>query len=80
MTTKVASAADLEALVESVKRSPEELERLASNPEDVLADWGLTASLGAVEFLRTMGKARYEDASEAAHPYKDALGTRAGES
>lgn len=79
MATKVATTADLEAIINAAKHSPGELERLASNPEDVLADRDLVASPGAVEFLRTMGKAKYDEAAELAKAGKDALGTRAGE-
>ena len=79
MATKVATTADLEAIINAAKHSPGELERLASNPEDVLADRGLTASPDAVAFLRSMGKAKYDEAGQTAKKGKDALGTRAGE-
>lgn len=79
MTTKIASAADLKAIIEHAKHSPAELERLASNPEEVLANRNLTASPGAVAFLRSMGTATYDEGKEAAHPVKDANGTRMGE-
>ncbi len=79
MATRVATTVDLEAIIKAAKHSPGELERLASNPEDVLADRDLTASPGAVEFLRTMGKSTYEEDKEIEKASKDALGTRAGE-
>ncbi|MGI4945269.1 MAG: hypothetical protein ACRYHQ_32685 [Janthinobacterium lividum] len=79
MATRVATTADLEAIVNAAKHSPGELERLVSSPGDVLADRDLTASPGAVEFLRTMGEARYDEAAEMEKARKDALGTRAGE-
>ena len=79
MATKVATTADLEAIIKAAKHSPGELERLASNPEDVLAGRGLAASPGAVEFLRTMGKSTYDADKEKAKAGKDALGARAGE-
>ncbi len=79
MATKIASAADLKAIVEHAKHSPAELERLTSSPEDVLAGRNLAASPGAVAFLRSMGTAKYDEVAEAARPVKDASGTRMGE-
>ena len=79
MVARVATTADLDAIIKAAKHSPGELERLASNPEDVLADLDLTASPGAVEFLRTMGTSTYDEDREKATASKDALGTRAGE-
>lgn len=79
MAMKIASIADLNAIIEHAKHSPAELERLANNPEAVLAARKLTASPGAVEFLRTMGTADYDEAKEAARPVKDAAGGTLGE-
>ncbi|HEY0203639.1 MAG TPA: hypothetical protein VGC15_05790 [Acetobacteraceae bacterium] len=79
MAARVATTADLEAIIKAAKHSPGELERLVSNPEEVLADRDLTASPGAVEFLRSMGKATYDEAAEMEKAGKDALGTGAGE-
>ena len=75
MTTKIASAADLKAIVEDAKHSPAELERLASNPEEVLANQNLTASPGAVAFLRSMGTAKYDEPKKATQAVRDANGT-----
>ena len=79
MATKVATTADLEAIIKAAKHSPGELERLVNNPEDVLADRGLSASPGAAEFLRTMGKAKYDEAAEMEKAAKDSLGGKMGE-
>ncbi len=79
MATKVATTADLEAIIKAAKHSPGKLEQLASNPEEVLADLDLTASPGAIEFLRTMGKSTYVGDDGKDPEGKDALGTRAGE-
>jgi len=69
----------LKAIIDHAKHSPAELERLTNNPEDVLADRNLTASPGAVAFLKSMGTATYDEAAEAAHAVKDASGTGMGE-
>lgn len=79
MAARVATTADLEAIIKAAKHSPGELERLASNPEDVLADRDLTPSPGAVEFLRTMGRSTYDEDKEKEKAVKDSLGPKMGE-
>lgn len=79
MATKVASTADLKAIIDHAKHSPAELERLTNNPEDVLADRDLTASPGAIAFLKSMGTVVYNEGAEAAREVKDASGTSMGE-
>lgn len=79
MSTKVATAVDLKAIIKDAKYSPTELERLVNDPDEVLADRGLMTSPNAVAFLRSMGQSKYDETMERAKEGDDVVTPKTGE-
>lgn len=73
-----ATLKDLEAMLAQADR-PAEREKLVAAPEDALRQAGLIATPDAVEFLRSLGQASFDEAGQAAKPAHDPLKGGAGE-
>ncbi len=75
-----ATLKDLQDLLAHAMRHPAERQKLADAPEDALQQAGLLATPDAVDFLRSLGQTRFEEAGPATPVQKpDPLGGGAGE-
>jgi len=71
---------DLQAILSRAANHPHERQKLVDAPEDALRQAGLIATTDAVEFIRSLGQARFDESTQAATPGKtDPLKSGAGE-
>ncbi len=66
-----ATLKDLQAILSHAANHPAECQRLADAPDDVLQQAGLIATPDAVEFLRSLGQAKFDEDAQAAKPAKN---------
>jgi len=75
-----ATLKDLEAMVTRASHHPSEREKLAAAPEDALQQAGFAATPAAVEFLKSLGKAKFNESDQDTKPMiTDPLKGGAGE-
>jgi len=75
-----ATLKDLEAMVTHATHHPSEREKLAAAPDEALQQAGFAATPAAVEFIRSLGKAHFDDSEQDVKPaITDPLKGGAGE-
>jgi hypothetical protein len=60
-----ATLKDLQAILSHAAKHPAERQRLADASEDVLQQAGLRATPDAIEFLRSLGQAKFDEGAQA---------------
>ena len=66
-----ATLKDLQAIPTRAANHPAERQKLADAPEDALRQAGLMATPDAVEFLRSLGQAKFNEGAQVARPAKN---------